>query len=150
MSNQLSRTTLKLSLAILLTALLAIFAGGAVGQQRRASTNTTNATNAYSQQSNESATSVFRAARDLITDGEWARAQTKFSEYVSNYPNEKNLDAALYWLAYSQYKLEKYDHVRETVNKLFSKYQSSTWLDDARLLLAQIPRSAASWPHRMN
>ena len=39
MSNQLSRTTLKLSLAILLTALLAIFAGGAVGQQRRASTN---------------------------------------------------------------------------------------------------------------
>ena len=59
MSNQLSRTTLKLSLAILLTALLAIFAGGAVGQQRRASTNATNATNAYSQQSNESATSVF-------------------------------------------------------------------------------------------
>jgi len=140
MSNQLSRTTPKLSLAILLTALLAIFAGAAVGQQRRASTN---ATNAYSQQaSNESATTVFRAARDLITDGEWARAQTKFSEYVSNHPNEKNLDAALYWLAYSQYKLEKYDQVRETVNKLFSKYQSSTWLDDARLLLAQIPRSA--------
>src|SRR5687767_9709234 len=89
------------------------------------------------------ATTVFRSARDLITDGEWARAQAKFSEYVSSYPNEKNLDAALYWLAYSQYKLEKYDQVRETVNKLFSKYQSSTWLDDARLLLVQIPRGAA-------
>ena len=28
------------------------------------------------------ATTVFRSARDLITDGEWAKAQQKFSEYV--------------------------------------------------------------------
>jgi HEAT repeat protein len=130
MSNQLSRTTLILSLAILLTALTS----SVMGQQRRPSTN------AFSpQSSNESATTVFRAARDLITDGEWARAQNKFNEYVTKYSSEKNLDAALYWLAYAQYKQDKFDQCRDTVNKLFDKYKESTWLDDARLLLAQIP-----------
>src|SRR4029079_4633916 len=98
MSNQFSRITLILFLSILLGAPLANFATPAMGQQRRASSN------AFSQGSNESAASVFRAARDLITAGEWARAETKFSEYVNKYPNEKNLDAALYWLAYSQHK----------------------------------------------
>src|SRR5688500_10707919 len=68
MSNQLSRTRLILSLAILLTALTS----SVMVQQRRPSAN------AFSPQSNESATTVFRAARDLITDGEWARAQEKF------------------------------------------------------------------------
>ena len=129
MSNQFSRTTL-----ILLAIILLAFP--AMAQQRRASANAFT-----SQSSTESATAVFRAARDLITDGEWAKAQTKFSEYVNKYPNEKNLDAALYWLAYSQYKLAKYQQCRETANKLFEKYQNSAWLDDARLLLAQIPGS---------
>ena len=137
MSNQLSRTTLIISLALLLF----IATGTAMAQQRRASTN------AFTPQSStESAASVFRAARDLITDGEWARAQDKFSEYVSKYPNEKNLDAALYWLAYAQHKLSKYEQVRETVNKLFAKYQNSAWLDDARLLLAQIPGALIASP----
>ncbi len=135
MSNQLSRSTLILSLAILLAV-----AGTVSGQQRRASANT------FSQSSNESATTVFRAARDLITDGEWARAQDKFSEYVTKFPNEKNLDAALYWLAYSQHKLGKFAQCRETVNKLFEKYQNSAWLDDARLLLAQIPGAIPASP----
>src|SRR6185369_1529945 len=73
---------------ILLILLCAIIAFG----QQRSSSNT--------QQSDANAT--FRSARDLITDGEWARAQEKFSEYVNTYQNEKNLDAALYWLAYTQ------------------------------------------------
>src|SRR5687767_8916791 len=136
MSNQLSRTRLILSLAILLTALTS----SVMGQQRRPSAN------AFSPLSNESATTVFRAARDLITDGEWARAQEKFNEYVTRYSSEKNLDAALYWLAYAQHKQEKFDQCRETVNKLFDKYKESTWLDDARLLLAQIPGAIAPAP----
>ena len=126
MSNQLSRK------ALLPVILLAFVASPIMGQQRRPSSNS------YTQ-SSDSATTVFRAARDLITDGEWSKAQDKFSEYVSKYPNEKNLDAAYYWLAYSQYKLAKYQQCRETVNRLFEKYQDSVWLDDARLLLAQVP-----------
>ena len=85
------------------------------------------------------AATVFRSARDLITDGEWAKAQQKFSEYVSSYPNEKNLDAALYWLAYSQQKLAKFDDCRNTINQLLEKYPESNWRDDARVLLVQVP-----------
>jgi hypothetical protein len=85
------------------------------------------------------ATAVFRSARDLITDGQWARAQEKFSDYVSSYPNEKNLDAALYWMAYAQQKLAKYDECRTTILRLIEKYPTSSWRADARVLLAQVP-----------
>lgn len=89
------------------------------------------------------AATVFRSARDMITDGDWATAQQKFSEYVSSYPNEKNLDAALYWLAYAQHKLEKYDDCRKTISQLLEKYPESNWRDDARVLLVQVPGAYA-------
>jgi hypothetical protein len=85
------------------------------------------------------AAGVFASARDLITDGQWARAQEKFSDYLSSYPNEKNLDAALYWMAYAQQKLAKYDDCRVTILRLMEKYPTSSWRDDARVLLAQVP-----------
>jgi HEAT repeat protein/outer membrane lipoprotein YfiO len=85
------------------------------------------------------ASTLFTSARDLITDGEWAAAQEKFNDYLSSYPNEKNLDAALYWMAYAQQKLAKYDDCRTTILRLIEKYPTSSWRDDARVLLAQVP-----------
>jgi len=90
------------------------------------------------------ATTVFRSARDLITDGDWARAQQKFKEYVDAYPNEKNAEAALYWLAYTQQKLAKYDQCRTTIERLLEKYPNTTWKEDARLLMAQLPGTPAA------
>jgi tetratricopeptide (TPR) repeat protein len=87
------------------------------------------------------ATTVFRSARDLITDGDWAKAQEKFSEYVNSFPNEKNLDAALYWLAYTQQKLARYDQCRATIERLLEKFPNTSWKEDARLLLVQLPGS---------
>jgi len=124
----------QLSLRVSLVIFLALAAMPVMGQQRRATSNALAA-----QSSNDSAATVFRAARDLITDGNWAKAQDKWREYVNSYPNEKNLDAALYWMAYSQYKLERYDQCRETIARLLEKYSESTWRDDARTLLAQVP-----------
>jgi HEAT repeat protein len=129
MSNQLPRSILIISLVF-----LAAVATPAVGQQRRVTSNNLN-----QQSSNEAATTVFRAARDLITDGEWAKAQDKFREYVNSYPNEKNLDAALYWMAYSQQKLSRYADCRATLIRLLEKYPATNWRDDARVLLAQLP-----------
>ena len=94
--------------------LITSVAGTVFSQQRPASSSAS--TSRASQQSD--ATTVFRSARDLITDGEWARAQQKFDEYVKGYPNEKNLDAALYWLAYTQQKLARYDECRATLLRL--------------------------------
>src|SRR5215211_1551373 len=104
------------------------------GQQRPSSASVSS--NRSTQQSEAT---VFRSARDLITDGNWARAQEKFKEYVDSYPNEKNIEAALYWLAYTQQKLAKYDQCRSTVYRLLEKYPNTTWKEDARLLLAQVP-----------
>lgn len=97
------------------------------------------------QSSTNTATSVFRSARDFITDGEWAKAQEKFNEYVNSYPSEKNIDAALYWLAYAQQRLGKYDQCRVTIERLLEKYPNSTWKDDARVLLAQVPIYAQNY-----
>lgn len=123
-----------------LTTLLIVFAAAtmAMAQQRRNFQQSQAASNRTAAQA-DAAAAVFRSARDMITDGDWARAQQKFSEYVSSYPNEKNLDAALYWLAYSQHKLEKFDDCRKTITQLLEKYPESNWRDDARVLLVQVP-----------
>jgi HEAT repeats/Tetratricopeptide repeat len=119
-----------------------IAAAGAVSAQQRRAFTQSSSTNRNGQ---SDATTVFRSARDLITDGEWAKAQEKFSEYVNSYPNEKNIDAALYWLAYSQQRLAKYDQCRLTLERLLEKYPSSAWKDDARVLMAQIPVYAQNY-----
>jgi len=116
-------------------ALIFSIAGTVFSQQR--ATTPSPSTSRASQQSD--ATTVFRSARDSITDGDWAKAQEKFDEYVKSYQNEKNLDAALYWLAYAQQKLGRYDQCRDTLVRLLEKYPSTSWKDDARVLLAQVP-----------
>jgi HEAT repeat protein len=135
-------TAAKCARFILITfSIVLIAAAGAVNaQQQRAGTQSSSST----RNGQSDATTVFRSARDLITDGEWARAQEKFNEYVNSYPNEKNVDAALYWLAYSQQRLAKYDQCRVTIERLLEKYPSSTWKDDARVLMAQMPNYAAA------
>jgi HEAT repeat protein len=126
---------------IVFSIVLIACAGAVNAQQRRAFTQSSSTT----RNGQSDATTVFRSARDLITDGEWAKAQEKFSEYVDSYPNEKNIDAALYWLAYSQQRLAKYDQCRVTLERLLEKYPTSTWKNDARTLLAQIPVYAQNY-----
>src|ERR1041384_8629850 len=63
------------------------------------------------------ANAMFRSARDLITDGDWAKAQEKFSEYVNTYPNEKNLEAALYWLPHTPPKQRHHTHRRTAAQR---------------------------------
>ena len=134
-------TAAKRARFILITLVFTLIAGGVVNAQQARASSQSGSSN-RSQQSD--ATTVFRSARDLITDGEWAKAQAKFSEYVSSYPNEKNIDAALYWLAYTQQRLAEYDQCRTTLMRLLEKYPNTTWKDDARVLMAQIPNYAAA------
>lgn len=135
MSQKLISNTLSLLL------LLAVSAT-AFGQQRRnfqSQSQSQNQASTNRPAAQTDAATVFRSARDLITDGQWAKAQEKFSDYLSFYPNEKNLDAALYWMAYAQQKLARYDDCRTTILRLMEKYPTSSWRDDARVLLAQVP-----------
>jgi HEAT repeat protein len=88
---------------------------------------------------NAAATTVFNGGRDLIDDAQWAKAEEAFGQYVAKYPQEKNVDAALYWTAYAQAKLRKYNQSKETIQKLLKTYEKSIWKEDAELLLAQLP-----------
>jgi tetratricopeptide (TPR) repeat protein len=141
--QMLQNLTSKIAIKISLLLVVGLLASTALGQQRPASASS----NRASQQSD--AITLFRSARDLITDGEWAKAQEKFTEYVNSYPNEKNIDAALYWLAYSQHKLGKYDQARATIDRLVQKYPNSSWRDDARVLLVQVPGNYAPGSYAM-
>ncbi|MFN2578746.1 MAG: HEAT repeat domain-containing protein [Pyrinomonadaceae bacterium] len=88
---------------------------------------------------NSAANAMFNGARDLIDDAQWIRAEQKFAQYISSFPQEKNLDQAMYWLAYSQYKLRKFNQSKETIDKLLKTYEKTQWKEDAELLRAQLP-----------
>src|SRR5215203_3023978 len=122
---------------LLLILAIALIPGAAVAQQRASSNSAS--PNRSSQQSSSEANVVVRSARDLITDCEWSKAQEKFNEYVTSYPNEKNIDAAMYWLAYTQLKLGRYDQCRSTIDRLLQRSPNTSWKEDARVLLAQAP-----------
>src|SRR5437588_141502 len=97
--------------------------------------------NKFAQQpGNKSASAMFSGGRDLIDEAQWARAEEKFAAYVSAYPKEKNADAAMYWMAYSQYKLNKFDKCKDTIGKLLKTYDKTSWKQDAEMLLAQVPQ----------
>jgi HEAT repeat protein len=101
--------------------------------------------NRFAQQgsTNAAATAVFNGGRDLIDDAQWIKAEAAFAQYISQYPQEKNLDAALYWMAYAQSKLRKYNQSKDTLQKLLKTYEKTTWREDAELLLAQLPGAVA-------
>src|SRR5690349_5708600 len=102
MLKNLTSFTATKRVALLCCVLVLMTAGVVTAQQGAGSGSGRGSGSGYGksfQQSTSEATTVFRSARDLITDGDWARAQEKFNEYVTSFPNEKNLDAALYWMA---------------------------------------------------
>lgn len=92
---------------------------------------------------NAAANTMFSGARDLIDDAQWIKAEQKFAQYIFAYPQEKNLDQAMYWMAYSQYKLRKFSPSKQTIDKLLKTYPNTQWKDDAELLLAQLPGQVA-------
>ena len=123
----------------LAAAVALLLAGGVIYQvaaQRRAPRPNANA---FAQQGNDAATAKFDSARDLIDDAQWAKAAAEFAQYISAYPQEKNLDAAMYWLAYSQYQLRQFNQSKDTIDRLLKAYDKSSWKEDAELLMAQIP-----------
>src|SRR5207244_2819128 len=117
-----------------------LLAGGAIYQASAQQFSIRPKATKFAQQgSNTAANAMFSGARDLIDDAQWTKAEQQFAQYLSAYPQEKNLDAAMYWMAYSQYKLRKFDQSKQTIDKLLKAYDKTAWKDDAELLLAQLP-----------
>jgi hypothetical protein len=142
MKNRISGSLVRHRLFCLtvLSVLLVGVAGIAVAQQRGSGSST----NRLAQQgNNDAAATLFRSGRDLITDADWAKAQEKFSQFISAYPNDKKVDEALYWMAYALNKQSKVEQCRATLKSLLDTYPNTTWRDDARVLLAQTTLTAS-------
>lgn len=134
------------SVFALVAAIVTLIAAGTFNQtaaQKKSASRVTG--NAWTQQtgSTPQATSAFTAARDLIDDAQWAKAEQAFGQYVTKFPKEENLDAALYWTAYAEYQLKKFDNCKQTVDKMLKAYAKTSWKQDAELLLAQLPGAAS-------
>src|ERR1041385_7535238 len=133
--NRLSSMTKMLTIVIAL-----LLAGGTIQNAAAQKFSHRQAGNKFTQpQNNEAAESKFTAARDLIDDAQWMKAEAQFAQYVAAYPQEKNADAAMYWMAYAQYKLRKFDQSKQTIDKLLKTYEKTAWKEDAETLVAQLP-----------
>jgi HEAT repeat protein len=125
--------TLALAVAVLISA-------GAVSQAAAQRFSVRPKATSFTQQGNNAAANAtFSSARDLIDDAQWAKAEAQFGQYISKYPSEQNLDAAMYWLAYSQYKLRKFTQSKATIDRLLKTYDKTGWREEAELLRAQLP-----------
>jgi HEAT repeat protein len=100
--------------------------------------------NRFAQTQNAAAARIFREGRDLIGDEEWEEAEGKFRSFVANYPKEKNLDAALYWLAFTEIKQEKYHEAEQQLKRLLAEFPRSNWADDASALRVQIAQEVGN------
>ncbi|MBO0861631.1 MAG: tetratricopeptide repeat protein [Chloracidobacterium sp.] len=90
--------------------------------------------------SSSAAGQVFRAGRDLIGERKWAAAAAKFNDFVQTYPRDKNVDAALYWLAFCLKQQGRPQEADQTLERLIKEYPRSEWKDDARALRIEIAK----------
>src|ERR1041384_7130532 len=89
---------------------------------------------------------IFREGRDLISDESWNKAADKFREYVRKYPKGKDTDAALYWLAFSLKKQERFQDARRSLERLINDYPKSKWRDDANTMLVEMAPTTGTQP----
>ncbi|HKR00466.1 MAG TPA: HEAT repeat domain-containing protein [Pyrinomonadaceae bacterium] len=100
--------------------------------------------NRFVQSQNAAAAQVFREGRDFIGDEEWAEAEGKFRSFISSYPKDGNLDAALYWLAFALSKQEKFKEAEKQLKRLLKEFPRSNWADDATALRVQIAQNVGN------
>lgn len=84
--------------------------------------------------STDAAARTFREGRELINAAKWVKAAERFGQFVSEYPTDKNVDAALYWMAYARYKQGKAQESLNAVERLISEHPQSSWKKEAESL----------------
>jgi len=84
---------------------------------------------------NTASMQIFREGRDLIEAQSWQKAADKFNEFITAYPKNRDLDAALYWYGYSLQKLGRKEDAATPLRRLINSFPNSTWQGEARALL---------------
>jgi HEAT repeat protein len=104
---------------------------------------------------NDPAARAFTQGRSFIDDSKWEQAASTFDRFISQYPSDKNIDAALYWLAYAHSKQGNLPAAASTIDRLLQNYPRSNWSNDARKLRFEVsakldPRSVDDVPENAN
>lgn len=86
---------------------------------------------------------VFREGRDLISEEKWARAAEIFNRFVTEYPKDRNADAAYYYLALAYKKQNRIGEAQAALAQLISRFPRSQWVDDAEAMQAEIDPAKA-------
>jgi hypothetical protein len=81
---------------------------------------------------------AFRDGRELLAEENWVRAAERFNDYITDYPKDANVDAALYWLAFALKKQDRFREADQAVNRLITEFAASRWADDAKALRIEI------------
>jgi len=89
-------------------------------------------------QAPSAAATAFREARDLIGNGEWAKAEARFNRFIAEFPKDRDVPAALYWLAYAMKQQSKFQEADAAVVRLIEQYPSSQWVTDARAMRVEM------------
>lgn len=84
---------------------------------------------------NTASMQIFREGRDQIEAQNWQRAAEKFHEFITGYPKDKDLDAALYWYGYALLKQARKDEAKAPLIRLITRFPNSSWRREAEALL---------------
>jgi HEAT repeat protein len=87
---------------------------------------------------NDPAARAFTQGRGFIDDSKWDQAASTFDRFINQYPSDKNVDAALYWLAYAHSKQGNLPAAASTIDRLLQNYPRSNWADDAKKLRLEL------------
>jgi HEAT repeat protein len=93
--------------------------------------------------SNTPAAKAFREGRDLIERENWPQAAEKFSSFVSAFPKDRDVDAALYWYAYALQKQGKKEQAVAPLLRLINKFPNSSWRREGETMLVVLGRRDA-------
>ena len=88
-----------------------------------------------SPRANTASMQIFREGRDFIEAQNWQKAAEKFNDFITTYPKDKDLDAALYWYGYALQKQDRKAEAATPLIKLINRFPNSSWRREADALL---------------
>ncbi|HSE97589.1 MAG TPA: tetratricopeptide repeat protein, partial [Blastocatellia bacterium] len=75
-----------------------------------------------SSSTSDAAAQVFREGRDYLAKEDWKNAERSFSAFISSYPSDRNIDAALFWLAVSFERQGRLREADQTLERLIKEH----------------------------
>lgn len=85
-------------------------------------------------------------AREHIGRAEWAAAVDQLRATIEKFPMGPQVDASLYWYAFSLKKLGKNAQSMAVVERLLAEHDASRWAKDAKALAIELGRSGFDDP----